>query len=69
MTEEERIEITKEYIRQFAIADKLKVSIEDSEGAKWMRQHWDLGDDAQLAEYRCLWRQVREELGYEQRGQ
>jgi hypothetical protein len=69
MTRDERIEITKEYIRHLILARKLRVSPIGTDAIRWIGDHWDVQDDAQLSEYRCLWHTVEKEIQDEQRGQ
>lgn len=65
MTEEERNEKTKECIKHYLIGTKLGVDMGLSDAADWVLTNWNLHDDYQHREYSILFRQVKEELGYE----
>jgi len=58
---DEDIERTKGYIRQVILATKLQVEL-SWELIYAIDELWDLRDDAQMREYRMLYRQVEKEM-------
>jgi hypothetical protein len=61
MLDEERIAKTKECIRHVVLFQKLKV-ITSWELINRIESMWDFRDDAQMREYRMLYRQVEKEM-------
>ena len=59
--EAERIALTKHHIRHLIMAKKLGANPLYTDAIRWIGDHWDVHDDAQMSEYRMLWNQVEDE--------